>query len=92
VVSISRSDWRRLHRIGGCARHPGIHYLQYELLGAGKPQPEDYDDYCRQCWKSGGPEESSGGEESETEHEEEDAPLLTEGPEALDLSGMDADI
>jgi len=92
VVSISKSDWRRLHRLGGCSRHPGIHYLQYELLGAGKPRPEDYDDYCRQCWKAGGPEESSGDEESETEQEEEDVPLLAEGLDLPVMSGLDADI
>jgi len=85
VVSLSRTDWRRLHRLGGCSRHPGVHYLRFELLGAGRPQPEDYDDYCRQCWKAGGPEESSGGEESETENEVEDEPLLMEEPVAAEL-------
>ena len=90
VVSLSRTDWRRLHRLGGCSRHPGVHYLRFELLGAGRPQPEDYDDYCRQCWKSGGPEDSSGGEESETEHELEDEPLLAEEPEGTGLPGADA--
>jgi len=92
VVSISKSDWRRLHRLGGCSRHPGIHYLQFELLGAGKPRPEDYDDYCRQCWKAGTPEESSGEDESETEQEEEDVPLLAEGLDLPVSSGLDGDI
>jgi len=92
VVSISKSGWRRLHRLGGCSRHPGVHYLQFELLGAGKPRPEDYDDYCRQCWRAGTPEESSGEDESETEQEVEDEPLLAEGLDLPVASGLDDDI
>jgi len=80
VVSLSRSGWRRLHRIGGCARHPGVHYLRYELLGEERPRPEDYDDFCRQCWRAGGPEEESDEEDSESEPEEGDAPLLVDEP------------
>jgi len=80
VVSLSRSDWRRLHRIGGCARHPGVHYLRYELLGDEKPKPEEYDDFCRQCWRTGGPDEASDEEDSESEPEEGDAPLLVDEP------------
>jgi len=76
VVSLSKSDWRRLHRIGGCARHPGVHYLRFELLGDAKPGPESYDDFCRQCWRSGGPDEESDEAESETEPEEDEVPLL----------------
>jgi len=52
VVSISKSGWRRLHRIGGCTRMPGVHYLNFELLGDEKPGVEAYDDFCRQCWKT----------------------------------------
>jgi len=87
VVSLSRTDWRKLHRIGGCARMPGIHYLRFELLGDARPGPEAYDDHCRQCWKTGGPDEDSDEEESETEPEEAEAPLLVDdprGPGALD--------
>jgi len=80
VVSLSKSDWRRLHRIGGCARHPGVHYLRYELLGDAKPAPESYDDFCRQCWRAGGPEEESDDAESETEPDEDEAPLLVDVP------------
>jgi len=78
VVSLSRTGWRRLHRLGGCTRHPGVHYLRFELLGEERPRPEDYDDFCRQCWRSGGPEEDSEEEESESEPEEGDAPLLVD--------------
>jgi len=92
VVSISKTNWRRLHRLGGCSRHPGVHYLQYELLGAGKPRPEDYDDYCRQCWRAGAPDDTSGEEDSETEQEEEDAPLLAEGLDLPVASALVADI
>jgi len=82
VVSLSRTNWRRLHRIGGCSRHPGVHYLRFELLGLERPQPDDYDDYCRQCWKSGAPEEPSDDEDSETDQEDGEAPLLVEEPAA----------
>ena len=78
VVSISKSDWRRLHRLGGCSRHPGVHYLQFELLGDERPKPEEYDDFCRQCWRTGGPDEGTDDEDSETDPEEEDAPLLVD--------------
>jgi len=78
VVSISKSDWRRLHRLGGCSRHPGVHYLQFELLGDERPKPEEYDDFCRQCWRTGGPDEGTDDEDSETDQEEEDAPLLVD--------------
>jgi len=78
VVSLSRSGWRRLHRLGGCTRHPGVHYLRFELLGEERPRPDDYDDHCKQCWRSGGPEVESDEEESESEPEEGDAPLLVD--------------
>jgi len=80
VVSLSRSDWRKLHRIGGCTRHPGVHYLRFELLGDARPAPEDYDDYCRQCWRTGSPEEDTDMEESETEAEADEEPLFVEAP------------
>jgi len=83
VVSISRSDWRRLHRIGGCSRHPGVHYLSFELLGNDRPAPEAYDDYCRQCWRVGGPEDDTDEDESETDAEDLEVPLLFEFSEAL---------
>jgi len=85
VVSLSKSDWRRLHRVGGCARHPGVHYLRFELLGDERPKPEEYDDFCRQCWKSGGPDEGTDDEDSETDPEEEEAPLLVDEPNLPDV-------
>jgi len=88
VVSLSKSDWRRLHRIGGCARHPGVHYLRFELLGDERPKPDEYDDYCRQCWKSGGPDEGTDEEESETDLEEEEAPLLVDEPHVPGEQGV----
>jgi len=92
VVSLSRTNWRRLHRIGGCSRHPGVHYLRFELLGLERPQPDDYDDYCRQCWKTGAPEEPSDEEDSETDQDEGDAPLLVEEPDAAQVSGALGDL
>jgi hypothetical protein len=77
VVSISKSGWRRLHRLGGCGRHPGVHYLHFELLGEERPDPEYYDDHCLQCWKTSGPAEAeSSGGESETENEDDGNCLL----------------
>jgi len=90
VVSLSKSDWRRLHRIGGCARHPGVHYLRFEWLGDAKPGPEAYDDFCRQCWRTGGPDEGSDEDESETEIEDVEEPLLVEEPDALAAFGAAA--
>jgi len=80
VVSLSRTDWRRLHRFGGCPRLPGVHYLRFELLGLGRPAPDAYDDFCKQCWKVGAPDEPSDEEDSETDQEEGEAPLLVEEP------------
>jgi len=80
VVSLSRTDWRKLHRFGGCPRMPGVHYLRFELLGDARPGPEAYDDFCRQCWKLGGPDEDTDAEESETEPEEDEAPILVDDP------------
>jgi len=50
VVSIGKKGWRRLHFLGGCSRHPGIHYLEYEFLGETQPKEDEYDDTCKQCW------------------------------------------
>jgi len=82
VVSISKSDWRKLHRIGGCSRHPGVHYLHFEWLGDSRPAPEEYDDFCRQCWRAGGPEADSDGDESDSGIEDFEEPLLVEEPDA----------
>jgi len=57
-----------------------VHYLRYELLGDSRPGPEAYDDYCRQCWRSGGPEEETDEEESETEDEAVEEPIFIEDP------------
>jgi len=92
VVSLSRSGWRRLHRLGGCTRHPGVHYLRFELLGEERPRPEDYDDHCKQCWRSGGPEVESDEEESESEPEEGDAPLLIDEPAGGEDPGVEVDL
>ena len=92
VVSLSRTDWRKLHRLGGCARLPGVHYLRFELLGDARPGPEAYDDFCRQCWKSGGPEEETDEEESETEAEDAEVPIFVEDPLGLGAPGADVHI
>jgi len=64
-----------------------VHYLRYELLGEERPRPDAYDDFCRQCWPTGGPEEDSEEEESESEPEEGDAPLLVDAASAPGSAG-----
>jgi len=63
--------------------------LRFELLGDAKPTPEMYDDHCRQCWRSGGPAEESDEDESETEPEEDDTPLVFETAPAVAQPGLD---
>jgi len=48
-------------------------------LGDDKPAPEAYDDFCRQCWRAGGPEDDTDEDESETDAEDVEEPLLAEG-------------
>ena len=71
VVSIAKSGWRRLHRLGGCARHPGVHYLNFEMLGLDRPDVGAYDDFCRQCWRGTDPQEPSDEEDSDSEEDDE---------------------
>jgi len=75
ACSISKAGWRRLHRLGGCSRMPGVHYLDFELLGLDRPEIDRYDDFCRQCWRGGDdPQDDSGDGDSDSE-EEEDLPV-----------------
>ncbi len=65
VVAISRKKGRRcLHRTGLCYRRPGVHYRQFSVMGNVRPPPSEYDDYCRDCWRSGPPRsgESTAGQ------------------------------
>jgi len=90
VVSISKKKWRRLHRIGGCTRHPGVHYLEYELLGRARPTIDMYDDYCRQCWREGStPDEDTDEVETDSGDEESDAPEPPPPP-GVALGGAEA--
>ncbi len=52
VVSISgKRLFRRLHRLGGCHRVPGVDYREFELLGVDFPPSTAYDGHCAQCWR-----------------------------------------
>ena len=51
VTSISRGGWRRLRRLHGCSRAPGLHYADFECLGEEMPANHLYDDRCRDCWR-----------------------------------------
>jgi len=74
VCSISKAGWRRLHRLGGCARVPGIHYLEFDFLGVERPDVDRYDDFCRQCWRGAAdPQDISEDDESDSEEEDEEA-------------------
>ena len=55
VVSISPAGFRRLHYLGACYRVPGLHYLQFEILGPDLPDVAAYHDFCHQCWGAGSP-------------------------------------
>jgi len=51
VISISkRWKLRRLHRLHGCSRAPGVHYHDFEGPFADVPDQTDYDAYCKDCW------------------------------------------
>ena len=62
-----------MHR---CFRVPGIHYMNFELLGLDTPSELDYDDYCRDCWGAKGDRPGASGEASdrslETDSSDED--------------------
>ena len=69
VTSISgKRRLRRLHYVGQCHRLPGVDYLEFETHGEKQPHATLYDDYCRQCWRSGPPQtgEDSVATESES--------------------------
>ena len=56
VTSISgKRKFRRLHYVGMCHRVPGIDFIEYVSHGGTLPKPDQYDDYCRHCWRSGVP-------------------------------------
>ncbi len=60
VVAISRNKGRRcLHKIGLCYRRPGVHYKQFRVVGSSRPATSEYDDYCRDCWRSGPPRDGT---------------------------------
>ena len=62
-----------MHRLGGCARMPGVHYLEFELLGLARPEIDRYDDFCRQCWRGDAdPQDDSGDADSDSEEDEEE--------------------
>ena len=75
VLSVStKRGLRTLHRVGWCFRIPGIHYRDYEVLGAALPEGAIFHRCCRNCWP--GPEGGPAREED---------PVLADGelsPEA----------
>lgn len=50
-----RSGYRRLHLLGACGKRPGIDYALYEYLGERCPSSDEYHDWCKHCWRAGGP-------------------------------------
>ncbi len=60
VVAITRKRGRRcLHKLGLCYRRPGKHYFHYKPFGAARPEPTEYDDFCRDCWRASRPDRST---------------------------------
>ncbi len=52
IISISaKKRLRRLHLMGACHRLPGIDYTNYIVVGDKCPGSDQYDDYCRHCWR-----------------------------------------
>ncbi len=52
VVSVSgKRGLRRLHRWGWCHRVPGVDDRRFVEFGERCPGPQDYADYCHQCWR-----------------------------------------
>ncbi len=51
VVAISRKGTRCLHKVGLCYRRPKKHYQHYQAFGATAPPVEEYDMYCKDCWR-----------------------------------------
>ena len=56
IISVSgKQRKRRLHCAGSCHRSPGFDYADYYLVRDVFPSPEEYDDFCHQCWRQGSP-------------------------------------
>ncbi len=52
IISISsKKRIRRLHLMGACHMLPGIDYTNYVVIGDKCPSNDQYDDYCRHCWR-----------------------------------------
>ncbi len=90
VVSISgKRGFRRLHRLGGCHRVPGIDYQEYELLGDDFPTEEAYDAHCAQCWRDTDPAQEAAAARSENVemNEEHAVDHSTDASSSTELDG-----
>jgi len=66
VISIRpRSGFRRLHLLGACPRKPGVDYLRYVQMGTKCPPAEEFNDYCKQCWRESVPVTALAQEDSD---------------------------
>ena len=55
-MSISQKlGLRRLHKLGACYRRPNRDYGNDRYLGVRMPESDQYDSFCRSCWRSGQP-------------------------------------
>ena len=55
---------------------PGVHFLEYEVLGQEAPKKRDFDQFCRHCWPNEEPTvdpRSASGEETECSSDESDS-------------------
>ncbi len=66
VISISaKKRLRRLHLMGACHMLPGLDYSNYIVVGDKCPGNDQYDDYCRHCWRGDAqpkPEDTASGD------------------------------
>ncbi len=69
IVSISsKKRIRRLHLMGACHMMPGIDYTNYIVIGDQCPSNDQYDDYCRHCWRGDAQPRDEGAISNESQH------------------------
>ena len=80
VVSVSlKSKHRCLHRVKSCFRVPGVHYRGFMNHGEEMPIDDEYDEICKDCWKTeGAAKEDEDDDESSSSSHAKDG----EGPKA----------
>ncbi len=69
IISISsKKRIRRLHLMGACHMLPGIDYTNYIVIGDQCPSNDQYDDYCRHCWRGDAQPRDEGAISNESQY------------------------